>query len=87
MGFASFPASGGYPNSSYGIWRGTDISGGGSGSGMGPAQQGTGRLPQGWGSIGSLGSMGGAWEPSIWYLFALVVAEMVIFHVISRMLK
>jgi hypothetical protein len=51
---------------------------------MGMASQGTGTLPQGWGSIGS---MGGEWEPSIWYLFALIVGEMFVFHLIGRALS
>lgn len=74
-----------YPNSSFGIWRGSDVSAGGSGSGMGMAtQQGVGTLPMGW---GSLGSMGGQWEPNIWYLFALIIGEMFVFHLISRVLR
>jgi hypothetical protein len=73
-----------YPNSSFGIWRGSDTSAGGSGSGYGMANQGVGTLPKGWGSIGS---MGGEWEPSIWYMFALIVGEMVVFHLISRALR
>jgi hypothetical protein len=63
---------------------GNDYLAGGSGSGMGTRMQGTGALGQG---IGSIASLGGAWEPSIPYLFALAIAEMVVFHVIGRMLK
>jgi hypothetical protein len=73
-----------YPNSSFGVWRGSDVAAGGTGSGMGMANQGTGTLPQGWGSIGS---MGGQWEPNIWYLFALIIGEMFVFHLISRALR
>lgn len=80
----SFGPRASYPNSSFGVWRGSDVQAAGSGSGMGMANQGAGVLPQGWGSVGS---MGGAWEPNIWYLFALIIGEMVVFHVISRVLK
>jgi hypothetical protein len=31
--------------------------------------------------------MGGAWEPSILFMIGLVVGEMVVFHLIGRMLK
>ena len=78
-GRASLPAS------DLGYTRpGNDYLAGGSGSGMGTKAQGTASLGQG---LGSLGSLAGDWEPSIWYMFALVVAEMVVFHVIGRLLK
>jgi len=51
---------------------------------MGTSAQGTARLGQG---LGSLSSLGGAWEPSIVYIFALIVGEMIVFHLIGRMLK
>ena len=63
---------------------GNDYMAGGSGSGMGTSAQGTARLGQG---LGSLSSLGGAWEPSIVYIFALIVGEMIVFHLIGRMLK
>lgn len=75
---ASFPGGG------QGVWRGSDILAGGSGSGMGQANQGTGLLSQG---LGPIGSMAGDWEPSIWYMLGLVVAELVVFHVVGRMLR
>jgi hypothetical protein len=73
-----------FPNSSFGVWRGGgDTQTGGSGSGMGQSTQGTGLLSQGIGAV----SGGGSWEPTILYLFALVIAEMIAFHVLGRMLK
>jgi hypothetical protein len=50
---------------------------------MGQASQGTGMLSQGIGAV----SGGGSWEPTILYLFGLVVLEMVVFHVLGRVLK
>jgi hypothetical protein len=73
-----------FPNSSFGVWRGGgDVLAGGTGSGMGQANQGAGMLSQGIGKVAG----GGTWEPSILYLFGLIVAEMVAFHVLGRMLK
>jgi hypothetical protein len=51
---------------------------------MGQSSQGTGMLSQG---IGAVTGGGGAWEPTILYLFGLVVLEMVVFHVLGRVLK
>ena len=73
-----------YPNASYGYWRGADQLAGGSGSGMGQPNQGAGMLSQG---LGSVGQMGGAWEPSILYLFGFIIVEMVAFHILGRVLK
>lgn len=81
---AGYPTRASVPNGAFGYWRGVgggDFQGGGSGSGMGMANQGTGTLSQGIGNITS------GWEPSILYLLGLVVAEMVAFHVIGRILK
>lgn len=73
-----------FPNSSFGVWRGGgDALAGGTGSGMGQANQGTGMLSQGIGAV----SGGGSWEPTILYLFGLMVAEMVLFHILGRVLK
>ena len=63
---------------------GNDYLAGGSGSGMGTKMQGTGALGQG---LGSLSSLGGDWEPSILYLFGLTVGEMIVVHMIGRLLK
>lgn len=79
-----YPQRGSYPPAGQGYWRGSDILAGGTGSGMGQANQGTGLLSQG---LGPIGSMAGSWEPSIWYMLGLVVLEMVAFHVIGRMLS
>lgn len=72
----------GFPNSSFGVWRGSDIQAEGTGSGMGQANQGTGLLSQGIGAVG-----GGAWEPSIPFLIGLVLLEMIVFHILGRVLK
>jgi hypothetical protein len=75
-------ARAGFPNSSFGVWRGSDVQAGGTGSGMGQANQGSGLLSQGIGAVG-----GGTWEPSIPFLLGLVVAEMILFHILGRVLK
>jgi hypothetical protein len=49
---------------------------------MGQSNQGTGLLSQGVG-----GMTGGSWEPSIPFLLGLVLAEMVLFHLLGRVLK
>jgi len=49
---------------------------------MGQADSGTGMLTQGFGNI-----TGGGWEPSVIYLLGFVVVEMVVFHLVSRLLK
>ena len=74
-----------FPNSSFGVWRGGgDALQGGTGSGMGQSSQGTGMLSQG---IGAVSGGAGSWEPTILYLFGLVVLEMVVFHILGRVLK
>jgi hypothetical protein len=75
-------ARAGYPNASFGLWRGSDIQAEGTGSGMGQANSGVGTLTQGFGSISV-----GQWEPSVLYLLGFIVVEMVLFHVLSRLLK
>lgn len=79
----AFSARASIPNASFGTWRGLPEAGG-SGSGMGQADRGTGMLSQG---LGTVGSMGGGWEPSILYLIGFVIVEMIVFHVLSRILK
>lgn len=71
-----------FPNTSFGVWRGSDFAAGGTGSGMGQSNQGVGMLSQGVG-----GAMTSAWEPTVFYLLGLVVAEMVLFHILGRVLK
>lgn len=45
----------------------------------------TSTLAQGLGTVGPPGSTG--WEPTIMYLFVLIIAEMFVFGVVSRLLK
>ena len=70
-----------FPNTSFGVWRGSDFAAGGTGSGMGQANQGTGLLSQGVGGVAS------GWEPGVLYLLGLVIGEMVVFHILGRILK
>lgn len=80
MGYAS------YPNPAFGYFRGTGSEGplaGGQGSNMGPKLQGMGIFSQGQGAPGS----GSGWDPTIVYLFLLILAEMIVFGFISRMLR
>lgn len=79
MGYAS------YPNPAFGYFRGVGSEGplaGGQGSNMGPKLQGLGFLSQGQGAPG-----GSGWDPSIVYLFVLVIGEMFVFGLISRVLR
>lgn len=71
-----------YPSSSFGYYLGAPMWQG-SGSGMGPKQQGAGMLAQGTGSQGTAGG----WHPTILYLLLFVLAEMVVFGLIARILK
>jgi len=48
---------------------------------MGQANQGTGLLSQGVGGVTS------GWEPGVLYLLGLVIGEMVVFHILGRILK
>lgn len=68
------------PTSSFGYYRGT-VYAGGSGSGMGPVMAGSGVFSQGSGSgPGSTTS----WNPTILYMFALIIVEMAVFGYLSR---
>jgi hypothetical protein len=73
------------PTSSFGYYRGAPQAGGGAqaGGGQGPAMAGTNTFSQGQGPTGDTGN---TWSPTILYLFALIIAEMVVFGVISRKL-
>jgi hypothetical protein len=51
---------------------------------MGQATAGTSQLAQG---VGGITVAGGTWHPTILYLFAFTVAEMIIFGFISQLLK
>lgn len=70
------------PNSSFGYYRGAPLYGGGAqaGGGNGPQMAGTNVFSQGQG--GQAGTSG--WSPTVLYMIALVVLEMIIFGFISR---
>jgi X-X-X-Leu-X-X-Gly heptad repeat protein len=57
---------------------------GGMGSGMGQATAGTSQLAQG---IGGVTVAGQTWHPTILYLFVLILAEMIVFGFVGRLLK
>lgn len=67
------------PTSSFGYYRGTPLAGG-SGSGMGQAMHGTNEFAQGNGPVDNTTQ----WSPTILYMFALIIAEMVIFGYLAR---
>jgi len=69
------------PTSSFGYYRGAPIVGG-EGSGMGPNVSGGNVFSAGQGSNTTAG--GGAWSPTILYLFVLILVEMFIFAFIAR---
>jgi len=73
-----------FPAGSLGYWRGTGIQGPGveGVKEMGTATQGVGMQSQGTVSVA-----GTDWHPTILYLLALVVGEMVVFGIIGRILK
>jgi hypothetical protein len=79
MGYAS------YPNPAFGYFRSAGSEGplaGGQGSNMGPKMQGLGIFSQGQGP-----AQGSTWDPTILYLFALIIVEMVVVGLISRALR
>lgn len=73
------------PNQSAGYYQGVANGPyvGGQGSMAGPKIQGLGFLSAGQGKPGTVGS----WDPTIIYLLLLTIGEMVVFGVISRMLR
>lgn len=71
------------PNQALGYDRAT-LHLGGMGSQMGQATSGTATLGQGLGGVNVAGQQ---WHPTILYLFALIVAEMFVFGLISQILK
>jgi hypothetical protein len=74
------------PSSSFGYWRGVGSEGPlaqGQGSGYGQANQGVGILPPGSGN--PAGSTG--WSPTLTYLIVFVVAEIVAFGLLGRVLR
>jgi hypothetical protein len=73
------------PTSSFGYYRGSPQFGGGaqSGGGQGPLMAGTNTFSQGSGPASGTGS---GWNPTILYMIALIIVEMVIFGILSRKL-
>ena len=78
MGYASQPN----PAFGYSMGMAEGPLAGGTGSMAGPKIQGLGMFRQGQGPADSSG-----WTPTILYLLGLVVAEMIVVHLISRMLR
>ena len=71
------------PNQAYGYYVGYGPQAGGSGSGMGQAMAGPGQFASGNGvTVG-----GQTWHPTILYLLALIVVEMVVFGYVGHFLK
>ena len=78
-------ASYSYPTASFGYWRGGMSDGPlayGQGSRMGPANSGVGMFPQGSGPQGTR-----AWQPTVIYLMAFVLAEMIAVKLLERALR
>ena len=75
------------PTSSFGYWRGAGSEGPlteGQGSGYGPRQQGAGFFAQG---VGPPGSTAGGWTPTVTYLLVFIVAEIIAFGILGRVLS
>ncbi len=73
------------PNQAFGYYAGYGPNSGGAGSGGGAKMAGTGTYAQGQGS--GVNIAGQSWHPSILYLFALIVAEMVVFGFVAKLLR
>jgi hypothetical protein len=74
------------PSSSFGYWRGGMSDGPltrNQGSRMGQADSGAGIFPQGSGAVNPAKT----WSPTLTYLIVFVVAEMVAFGLLARMLR
>lgn len=69
-----------YPTSSFGYYRGSPMAGG-TGSGMGQSMAGTGVFAAGTGTA-SAGDTG--WNPTLLYMFALIILEMVVFGFLAK---
>jgi len=67
-----------YPSSPYGYYPGSPQYGG-YGSGNGPNVSGLSQFAQGQGSVDNT-----SWNPTILYLFVLIIAEMFVFAFLSR---
>jgi len=74
----------GYPSSSFGYYRGAPMYLGGAygGGGNGPKVAGTNVFAQGQGTDQGAGG----WSPTILYMIALIILEMIVFGFISRRL-
>lgn len=75
------------PSSAFGYWRGVGSDGPlayGQGSNYGQASQGAGMFPQGYG--GPAPAAGG-WHPTVIYLILFVIAEMIIFKWVGKVLS
>jgi hypothetical protein len=74
------------PTASFGYWRGAGAEGPqayGQGSGYGPQHQGIGLFAQG---VGPPGQSSG-WTPTVTYMLVFVVAEIIAFGILARVLK
>jgi hypothetical protein len=74
------------PSSSFGYWRGVGSEGPlsqGQGSGYGPKQQGMGLFPPGSGPV----TAGTSWSPTVTYMLIFVVAEIIAFGILARVLR
>lgn len=67
------------PTSSFGYYRGSPQFGG-QGSGQGQAVNGLGIFSQGIGTQGT----GSGWSPTILYMFALIIVEMIVFGFLAK---
>lgn len=75
----------GRPSSSAGYWRGGGSESPlwqGQGSRQGPRSQGIGQVPPGSAVMG-----GKAWTPTLIYLFVFIVAEMILFKCLEKVLR
>lgn len=73
------------PNQAFGYWRGGGSESplaGGQGSKMGLKNQGVGFFSAGQGPVSGV-----SWEPTVLYLFVLIIAEMIVFGLIARTLR
>jgi hypothetical protein len=83
MGWRGEQAASRAPNQAQGYYTGYGPLNGGSGSGMGQAVAGRGQFASGNGVTVA----GQDWHPTILYLAALVIAEMVVFGWLGHLLK
>jgi hypothetical protein len=67
------------PTSSFGYYRGAPLAGG-YGSGQGPKGAGMGQFAQGQGPVNNTSQ----WSPTILYMFALILVEMVVFGFLAK---